>query len=424
MIVPSIDLMGGSTVQLVGGREKALDAGDPLPLAERFGRVGEVAVIDLDAALGRGENAELIRGLLGTARCRVGGGIRSADAAIGWLDAGASKVILGTAARREVLEQLPRDRVIAALDADHGEIVVEGWRTRTGETVPQRMRELRDVVGGFLVTFVEREGRLGGIDMERVRELRDAAGDAALTVAGGVTTAAEIAELDAMGVDAQVGMAIYTGRLGLGESVAAGLSSDRADGLWPTVVTDESGVALGLAYSNLQSLSRAIDTGRGVYWSRKRGLWEKGAASGMRQELVRVDVDCDRDCLRFVVRQSGSGFCHRGTRTCWGDATGLRGLEARLAMRKHEPEPGSYVARLFRDPSLLASKLVEEAGELGEASTREHSIAEAADLLFFAMTTMASRGIAMADVERELDRRALRVTRRRGDAKPVGGDAR
>src|SRR5690348_1918274 len=125
MIVPSIDLMGGQAVQLIGGREKALEAGDPRPLAEQFRLVGEIAVVDLDAALGHGSNAGVIRDLIRIAPCRVGGGIRSVAAAREWLDAGAMKVVLGTAATPEVLRELPADRVVAALDARDGEVVVE-----------------------------------------------------------------------------------------------------------------------------------------------------------------------------------------------------------------------------------------------------------------------------------------------------------
>ena len=127
MIIPSIDLQSGNAVQLIGGKEKELDAGDPRPIAELFGRVGEIAVIDLDAALGTGNNRDTILDLLGRAPCRVGGGIRDVDTARFWLDAGARKIILGTAARPDILEQLPRERVIAALDAVDGEVVEEGW---------------------------------------------------------------------------------------------------------------------------------------------------------------------------------------------------------------------------------------------------------------------------------------------------------
>jgi len=349
MIVPSIDLQDGSAVQLVGGKEKVLDAGDPAPLAQRFGLVGEIAVVDLDAALGRGSNAEVMRRLVSSARCRVGGGIRDAASALRWLDAGATSVVLGTAARPEVLREIPRERAIAALDALEGEVVVEGWRTRTGHTVEERMRELRELVGGFLVTFVEREGRLGGIDIERAGALAAVARPARLTVAGGVTSAAEIAALDRLGVDAQVGMALYTGRLDLAEAVAAPLTSDRADGLWPTVVVDEHGVALGLAYSSLESLRAALDARRGVYHSRSRGIWVKGATSGAAQDLLRVDLDCDRDTLRFTVRQHGAGFCHQATATCWGKETGLNALARRLAGRAQQAPPGSYTRRLLDD---------------------------------------------------------------------------
>ena len=184
MIIPSIDIADGSTVQLVGGKDHALDAGDPRPIAERFGLVGEIAVIDLDAARGIGSNKELIKDLLSIAPCRVGGGIRDVETAIEWLDAGARKVILGTAATPEILRELPRDRVIAALDAEHDDIVVEGWTKATGLKIEDRIDELRDLVGGFLVTFVELEGRMGGLPEERVRALAARAGDARMTVAG------------------------------------------------------------------------------------------------------------------------------------------------------------------------------------------------------------------------------------------------
>ncbi len=201
MIVPSIDLQGGHAVQLIGGEQPALDAGDPRPLARRFGRVGEIAVVDLDAALGRGSNAAVIEDLVALAPCRVGGGIRDVASAIAWLDRGAVSVVLGTAARPEVLEKLPRERVIAALDARDGEVVVEGWQKRTGTRVLERIAALRDLAGGFLVTFVEREGRLQGTDLAFAKEIRAAAGAAAVTIAGGITTAEEVRELDRLGCD-------------------------------------------------------------------------------------------------------------------------------------------------------------------------------------------------------------------------------
>lgn len=410
MIVPSIDLLRGEAVQLVGGEEKVLTAGDPRPLAARFGRVGEVAVVDLDAARGEGDNGATVEALCRLAPCRVGGGIRSAAAARRWLARGARRVVLGTAAEPDVLAGIPPESVIVALDARHGEVVVEGWRRRTGRTVEDRMHELAGLAGEFLVTFVEREGRLAGIDLNRVAALRDAGAPARLTVAGGIRSAADIAALDRLGVDAQVGMALYTGRIGLTEASAAPLVSDREDGLWPTVVTDELGTALGLAWSSRASLEQAIESGRGVYHSRTRGLWIKGSTSGATQELLRVEADCDRDALRFTVRQHGPGFCHRDTTTCWGDTLGLQRLEATIRdrLRRGDPSetPPSYTAQLGHAPDLLATKLREEADELARAEDRESVRWEAADLLYFTLVAMGRTGVSLAEVAGELDRRA------------------
>jgi phosphoribosyl-ATP pyrophosphohydrolase len=414
--------MDGQAVQLIGGREKALEAGDPRAMAEKFAVAGDLAVIDLDAALGRGSNSEVITELVRRYPCRVGGGIRSVNAALDWLDRGAQRVILGTMATPEILEQLPRERVMAALDGIDGEVVVEGWRTGTGASVLERLRELREMVGSFLVTFVEREGRLGGVDLEAAKRVVEAAGETPVTIAGGVTTADEIAALDRMGADAQVGMAIYTGRLSLADGLAAPLVSDRSDGLWPTVVVDEHGVALGLVYSSHDSLRRAIEDRRGVYQSRSRGLWVKGETSGATQELLRIDADCDRDALRFTVRQQGDGFCHRGTRMCWGPDAGLGALERRLAARLGQAPADSYTSRLAKDPELLAAKLIEEARELGEAPDRDNVIWEAADLMYFTLAQLGSRGVALDEVMDELDRRGLETRRRDGSTTFAAGE--
>lgn len=420
MLIPSIDIQDGQAVQLVGGETLAIEAGDPLAVAEGLAVAGEIAVVDLDAALGRGDNTSVIRELCRRHPCRVGGGIRDEDAARRWLDAGARRIVLGTAARPELLARLPRERVVVALDARHGEVVVEGWRTGTGRSIADALAEVRELAGGVLITFVELEGRLGGTALEKVAALVTAAGDARLTIAGGITDADEIARLDALGADAQVGMALYSGRLDLADALAAPLRSDRPDGLWPTVVCDEAGRALGLAWSDAESLREAVRSRTGVYHSRSReGLWRKGASSGATQELLRVDLDCDRDALRFRVRQAAPGFCHVGTRSCWGADGGLPELARRLAALRDDAAPGSYTARLLGDPELLASKLREEADELVRARTAAETVHEAADLLYFTLVRLVQSGVELSAVEAELDRRALQVTRRPGDAKPI-----
>jgi phosphoribosyl-ATP pyrophosphohydrolase len=412
MIIPSIDLMGGQAVQLVGGEAMAIEAGDPMPIAERFAVAGPLAVIDLDAAMKQGSNRALIEKLVARFDCHVGGGIRDVETALSWLDAGARRIILGTMAKPEILSALPRERLIAALDAKHGEVVVEGWKEGTGRGILGRVAELKDLVDGFLVTFVEREGRMGGTDMDLARTIVAAAAPARVIIAGGVTTPEEVAELDAMGADCQVGMALYSGRLDLGDAVAAPLESDRPDGLIPTVVTDERGVALGLVYSSKDSIRAAVNERRGIYQSRSRGLWRKGESSGAVQELLKVTPDCDRDAVRFTVRQTAPGFCHLETMTCFGEDAGLGRLMRRLAERRQRAPEGSYTARLFADREKLAAKITEEAAELNAAASADEVVWEAADLIYFTLTRLAAEGVDLAQVERHLDRRERRVRRR------------
>lgn len=409
MIVPSIDIVGGKAVQLVGGEQHALDAGDPRAVLERFSRVGEVAVVDIDAARGEGDNREIIADMAQRGRIRVGGGVRSVETALYWLDAGAERVIVGTAASEKLLSQLPSERTIVALDARHGEVVTHGWRQDSGRALLESFERYRGLCGGFLVTFVEREGRMAGTDLDLAGEVVEAAGESRVTIAGGVTTVEEIAELDRLGADAQVGMALYTGALSLGAGFAASMVSDRDDGLWPTVVVDEHDTALGLVYSSQESLENAIDSGRGVYQSRARGIWVKGEESGSTQELLEVAADCDRDALRFRVRQAGS-FCHEGTRTCWGEDRGLGRLGRRIRSIADTRPTGSNTVRLLDDARLLDAKLMEEIGEL--ISEDADVAAEAADVIYFALVKSVAAGVGIEEIATILDQRERMVSRR------------
>ena len=417
MIVPSIDIMGGKAVQLRHGREFVLDAGDPMDWLDRFDVAGEVAVVDLDAALGTGSNADIIRAMARRARVRVGGGIRTMDAAIAWLDAGASRIVIGTAATPEFCADLPRERIIAAVDNVRGNVVVNGWRDRTGRDALGVIEELSPVVGGFLLTQVDREGAMGGFDMALVERAVSAAGEARVTAAGGITSPAEIAALDSAGADAQVGMALYTGALSLGDAFGAPLK-ETDTGLWPTIVSDERGTTLGLVWSSRASLARAVAERRGVYWSRSRNeLWVKGATSGNNQQLLEVRIDCDRDAIQFLVRQDGTGFCHRGTRTCFGDSFTVDTLEGVVQSRLRSSDNGSRTRKLTMEPGLLGAKLREEADELAHEETIDGVIHEAADLVYLVVTAVSRVGGSWSDVERELERRHLAVSRRPMEAK-------
>ena len=187
------------------------------------------------------------------------------------------------------------------------------------------------------------------------------------------------------------------------------------------MVVDEYQRALGFCYSNEASITAAIETGIGTYWSRRRGLWRKGASSGNTQEVLRIDIDCDRDALRLTVRQKGPGFCHTDAKSCWGPLSGLPQLAATLSDRQTKAPSGSYTKRLFDEPELLACKLMEEAQELLDAQNPSDAVWETADLLYFALVAMTARGGQLEDVIDTLNQRAQSITRRSGDAKNQGG---
>jgi phosphoribosylformimino-5-aminoimidazole carboxamide ribonucleotide (ProFAR) isomerase len=214
--------MDGKIVQLVQGRDKALELSDPDALLARFSPFPEIQVIDLDAALNRGANNDLVRYLCSRATCRVGGGVRSLARAEALVEQGAAKVIVGTSAftatgiNEPFLRTLPRDRTIIALDSKDGRIVIKGWREATPFTAEQVLAQLEPYCSGFLCTYVDKEGMLQGTDLDWFRRLR-AATSLELTAAGGITTIDEVRALLAMNVRAALGMAIYTGRLDLDE---------------------------------------------------------------------------------------------------------------------------------------------------------------------------------------------------------------
>ncbi len=222
MLIPSIDLMGGKIVQLVQGERKALEFSDFDTWIERFAGYSMVQLIDLDAAIGTGSNRDLLARFTSRLPCQVGGGIRSVGAAQEVLAAGARKIIVGSALVRgndvntvfaaELARAVAADRVIAALDSRGGKVAVRGWRELAAVTPVTMLREVEPYCGGFLYTHIETEGLMQGIPLDVVRELRHAT-SRQLIVAGGICSQEEVDVLDAMQVDAVVGMAIYTGRM-------------------------------------------------------------------------------------------------------------------------------------------------------------------------------------------------------------------
>ena len=218
MLIPSIDLMEGKVVQLVQGSRKALEFDNLQEWIDRFSKYPLVQVIDLDAAMGRGNNQDLVRDIARQIPCQVGGGIRTIDSARATLNLGAQRVILGssliskgainTAFAQDIARQLGPDRLVFAVDSRGGYVSIKGWQEATEIKTADMMRALEPNCCAFLYTNIDTEGLLQGIPLDVVKGLRHAT-SRRLIAAGGIRSQEEIDTLDSIGVDAVVGMAIY-----------------------------------------------------------------------------------------------------------------------------------------------------------------------------------------------------------------------
>ncbi len=222
MLIPSIDLMGGKIVQLVQGEKKALEFNDFNEWVERFSKYPIVQLIDLDAAMGNGNNFKLIEHFSSRLPCQVGGGIRSVESARAVFSAGAKKAIVGSAlyseagintqAAMQMSGAFSAARLIFGIDSRGGKIAIHGWKKVLDITAEQAVRALDSYCGGYLYTHIDTEGLMTGFPLSIAQNLRGLTSHK-LIVAGGIKTQEEVDQLHVLGVDAVVGMAIYTGAM-------------------------------------------------------------------------------------------------------------------------------------------------------------------------------------------------------------------
>ncbi|MGN0749806.1 MAG: bifunctional phosphoribosyl-AMP cyclohydrolase/phosphoribosyl-ATP diphosphatase HisIE [Treponema sp.] len=427
MVISSIDLKNGHVVQLKNGKELVLQRDDADALIAQFDMFGEVAVIDLDAALGNidakgnTENTHLLKSLLHRGNVRTGGGIRSVKRAKELISLGAEKVIIGSAAwksnpvagesvlNEEFLNELAaaigKDRIIISVDAINGKIAVKGWTETVDIPLVEGAKQAEKFCSELLFTCVEKEGCMQGTNMDYVRALREAV-KCRVVVAGGVSSVQEIKELEKLHCDVQLGMALYTGKVDLKEAFVECLDFEKSP-LIPVIAQSVNGEVLMQGFANAEAVRKSFDCGRLTFWSRSRNeLWTKGDTSGNVLQVVKMRADCDRDCVLATVLPTGPA-CHTGSWTCFSSAVDEKSSMGRLynviADRFANPKPGSYTATL--DNKRVREKVEEEAEELCEAEGKEEVIWEAADLLYFVNVLMYKEGVSWKDVYDELDRR-------------------
>lgn len=399
MIIPSIDLMDGKAVQLRQGKEKVLERTDVIELAKYYSRFGEISVIDLDAAMNKGDNEALIKEICKVAHVRVGGGIRNKDKAKRILANGAKQIIIGTAANEDFLSQLPKDKVLVAIDTKGGKVTTEGWTKEVNETPEDYIKRFDDLCSGYLYTIVDKEGMMNGTDIEAVKKIRSLT-KKTLIAAGGISTVDEIVTLNKMNVSTQLGMCIYTGAVKLEDAYIAVMDFEKQNGLIPTIVQDiETKQVLMLAYSNKDSLKKSLSEGLATYFSRSRNeLWTKGLTSGNTQELISAKFDCDQDAILFKVRQKGNA-CHTGRYSCFEDKEFcINELYNLLLDRKEKLPENSYTTKLFKNEFYLKRKVMEEAFESVNFEQGDGLEWEASDLAYHMLTFMALHNVMPQDI--------------------------
>lgn len=317
MIIPSIDIMGGKAVQLKQGKEKVYENENIDDLIEQYRLFPEINVIDLDSAMGKGDNKELIKRICQKVDCNIGGGIRNIELAKEYIEAGAKRIIIGTKATKEFLEQLPKEKVIVALDTKKGKLATHGWQKLEDQDIYKKMQELENYCEKYLITNVNVEGLNSGTDLQFFQTLVGKTKND-IMVAGGITTLEEIKAIHELGFDQVLGMAITSGKLNLVDCYIKIMNFQKQDGLIPTIVQDiETKEVLMLAYSNVDSIKKTFELKLATYYSRSRKqLWTKGEKSGNIQKIEKIYLDCDSDTLLFLVKQKGVA-CHRNKRTCF-----------------------------------------------------------------------------------------------------------
>ena len=429
MVISSIDLKDGHVVQLKNGKDLVLQRDDADALIADFDKYGEVAVIDLDQALrntdakGNTKNTNLLKHLLRHGNVRVGGGIRDVKKARELISLGAEKVIVGSAAwnpepkegesvlnvafLEELNKAIGKQRVIISVDAINGKIAVKGWTETVDIPLIEGAREAEKYCSELLFTCVEKEGCMQGTDMEACKALREAV-KCRVVAAGGVNSLEQVFELEKMGCDVQLGMALYTGKVSLKDAFINCLNWEKTGDLLPVIAQSPAGEVLMMGYANREAFAKSFETGKLTFYSRTRNtLWTKGETSGHFLELVKMRVDCDRDTVLATVIPHG-GVCHTGSWTCFGaepdEKSSLERLYGTISERFANPRPGSYTATL--DAKRVREKVMEEAEELcDDAEEKDEVIWEAADLLYFVSVLMYKEGVTWKDVYDELDRR-------------------
>jgi len=421
--IPTLDISNGQAVLVRHGQVYQI-LGDPMEKAKFISIGTHFQIVDIDAAMGTGSNKELIKKIVQQYPCYVGGGIRTYQDAIDFLNSSARRVIISTAIDT-LITQIPKERLIVAFDVDKDNNVFSKGRTdKMSENLFQLIDKYGNSIDMMTITFHHAEGTCQGIPYDQVKEIKNYITqknfNIKLVCAGGIATIIQIDKLIRLDVIPQFGSGFWNGMFTLGDIFQC-ISTYCLEKKWvsfnsvkliPTIVQSIDGQVLGLVFSTPETLKLSLDSRVATFYSRDQNqIWIKGATSGNYHRVYAVHYCCDGTSIRFVV--DGNMFCHLGTKSCFGHTdpsrASLKSIQSNVQEKLKNANLNSYTQKLLNEPFKINSKILEESQELVCATKQDDVVYETADLLYFTLMNLEKHGINIQSVENELIKRSYIV---------------
>ena len=408
--IPTIDISQGKAI-LVRKGEVVKTHNDPLEAIKIINVCPLVHVVDIDSAKGTGSNLDLIEKIAGMGTIWVGGGIRTLEKARRLLKV-AARVVVST--QLSLLKELPASKTVLAVDIDDNYNILTNGRTKTTDTsIFDVIKEYCSFTEIMSITFHDHEGLISGIPQEHLKKILAFFNEFSpikVVVAGGIASVNEVKHLNSLGVSCQLGSALWSGKITLPDLYISAIDNEKSNKLnkfkellIPCVIVEDTDRCLGLVYMNKEAIESSVLTRKATFYSRDRQeLWIKGMTSGNTFEVLTLAINCDETSLLMKVK--GEHFCHLNRKSCFSAETIFNLKDIYKHVAKSSLKNG-YTNRLVNYKGLLQMKLMEEAQELAFANSMSDNISETADLLYFVITWLVSKGITIDEVEKELNSR-------------------
>ena len=433
-VIPTIDISKGRAV-LVNKGNVVTDNGDPLERAKDLSINSDFQIVDIDAAKGTGNNSEIIKQIANKYSCYVAGGIRTLDKANYFLSENAKRIVIGTSVLdSDLLEQIPLNRLIIALDIDDDyNLLFKGRTEPTKKNLFDILEAKKKFLSVITITFHTTEGTGQGIDMSKVKKIKqyllDNKIEARLIIAGGIKSIEEVKDLLDMDVCPQFGYALWTKLFTLGDIYASIMNYDKLEKfqckdlpvLVPCIIIRKDGMPLSLTYTDKDGIKETIDGKELVIYSRsKNKRWKKGTESGNVQHLIQVSFNCDRTSLLYVVE--GKNFCSKDKVSCFNYRNSSRGgmqfleeiIKASFADETKNGNIEKLQKKIIENKKWLICRILEEVNDLSVGNTvhnDETIISTISALIYYLTLYCVSSNIPVQDIFTELARRHFTVSK-------------